>query len=180
VDSAAWQSVGTAPPQDQYLSKNGGILVADVSSNNQYVTPSSVSWGGVALAAGAADYLYYSDMVNGTGSFAFGSSTCGPYSAPVGAYSAVRCKSSPAVNSVGPLLTLPAKVVPAGATITIAGTGFGAEQCAACRVTASNPQSTPQPTPLQVSSWSDTGIRAILPAYGRSSRRVSLAWCSSG
>jgi uncharacterized protein (TIGR03437 family) len=168
VDSVAWQSVGTAPPQDQYLSKYSGIIVADVSSINQYVTPSSVSWGGVALAAGAAEYLYYNDMVNGTGSFAFGSSTCGPYTAPIGAYSAVRCKSSPAVNSVGPLLTVPARVVQAGNTITIAGAGFGAEECPACRVTASSPQSAPQsapqPTPLQISSWSDTIIRAFLPA----------------
>jgi uncharacterized protein (TIGR03437 family) len=48
----------------------------------------------------------------------------------------------------------------AGTTITIAGAGFGAQQCGGCRVTASNPQS----TALQISSWSDTSIQALLPA----------------
>jgi hypothetical protein len=158
--SAAWQTVGTAPAQDPYLSQYGGIVVAGVNSGDQYVTPASVSWGSVALTAGAAGYLYYNDMVNGTGSFAFGSSTCGPYTAPVGVYSAVRCKSSPTVNSVGPLLTVPGRVVQAGTTIAITGSGFGAQQCGGCRVTASNPQS----TVLPISSWSDTSIGAFLPA----------------
>jgi uncharacterized protein (TIGR03437 family) len=157
---AAWQTVGTAPAQDPYLSQYGGIVVAGVNSDDQYVTPAGVSWGGVALTAGAVGYLYYNDMVNGTGSFTFGSSTCGPYTAPVGVYSAVRCKSSPTVNSVGPLLTVPGRVVQVGTTITITGAGFGAQQCGSCRVTASNPQS----TVLPISSWSDTGIQAFLPA----------------
>jgi uncharacterized protein (TIGR03437 family) len=160
LDSAAWQSIGTAPAQDQYLSKYGGMVVADVTSNGQYVSPSSASWGGVALTTGAAGDLYYADMVNGTASFAFGSSTCGPYTPPIGVYSTVRCKIAPTIYSVGPLLSGAARVVQAGATITIAGAGFGAQQCGGCRVTASNPQS----TALQVSSWSDTSIQALLPA----------------
>ena len=160
LDSAAWQSIGTAPAQDQYLSKYGGMLVADVTSNGQYVSPSSASWGSVALATGAAGDLYYADMVNGTGSFAFGSSTCGPYTQPIGVYSAVRCKAAPAVYSVGPVLSGAARVVQAGTTITITGAGFGAQQCGGCRVTASNPQS----TVLQISSWSDTSIGAFFPA----------------
>ena len=160
LDTAAWQGVGTAPAQDQYLSKYGGMVVADVNPNDQYASPSSVSWGSVALTSGAAGYLYYNDMVNGTGSFAFGSSTCGPYTQPIGVYSAVRCKAAPAVYSVGPVLSGAARVVQAGTTITITGAGFGAQQCGGCRVTASNPQS----TALQISSWSDTSILAFLPA----------------
>jgi uncharacterized protein (TIGR03437 family) len=160
ADSVSWQSVGTAPAQDQYLSKYGGMVVADVSSSDQYVTPSSVSWGSFALTAGAAGYLYYDDMVNGTGSFAFGSSTCGPYTQPDGVYSAVRCKAAPSIDSVGPLLSGAGKVVQAGAMITITGAGFGAQQCGGCGVTVSNPQS----TALQISSWSDTSIQAFLPA----------------
>ena len=160
LDTAAWQSMGTAPAQDQYLSQYGGMVVADLSSSGQYVSPSSVSWGSVALTSGAAAYLYYNDMVNGTGSFAFGASTCGPYTQPVGVYSAVRCKAAPSVHSVGPLLPGAARLVQAGTTITIAGAGFGAQQCGSCRVTASNPQS----TPLQIASWSDTSIGAFLPA----------------
>jgi uncharacterized protein (TIGR03437 family) len=160
ADTTAWQSVGTVPAQDQYLSKYGGMVVADVNTNDQYVSPSTVSWGSVALTRGAAGYLYYNDMVNGTGSFAFGSSTCGPFTEPIGFYSAVRCKFAPTIYSVGPMLSVPGSVVQAGTTITIAGAGFGAQQCGTCRVTASNPQS----TVLQVSSWSDTSIRAFLPA----------------
>jgi uncharacterized protein (TIGR03437 family) len=160
LNSAAWQSEGMAPAQDQYLSNYGGMVVADVNSNDQYVSPSSVSWDGVALTTGAAGYLYYNDMVNGTGSFAFGSSTCGPYTQPMGVYSAVRCKVAPVVYSVGPLLAGAARIVQAGATITITGAGFGAQQCGGCRVMASNPQS----TALQISSWSDTSIQAFLPA----------------
>lgn len=160
LDGAAWQSVGTAPAQDQYLSRYGGLVVADLNSNDQYVSPSSVSWGSVALTTGAAGHLYYNDMVNGTGSFAFGSSTCGPFTEPIGFYSSVRCKIAPVVYSVGPLLSVSGRVVQAGTTITITGAGFGAQQCASCRVTASNPQS----TVLQISNWSDTSIRAFLPA----------------
>jgi uncharacterized protein (TIGR03437 family) len=46
--------------------------------------------------------------------------------------------------------------VQAGGAITINGMGFGA-QCAACGVTAGS-------SALQVSSWSDTTIQAVLPA----------------
>ena len=160
--SSAWQSVGNSPAQDQYLSKFGGMVVADVSAAGQFVSSlSGVSWGSMALSAGAASgELYYSDFLSGTGSFSFGNSTCGPFTETAGVYSAVRCKGGPAVHSIGPLLPGPGKVVQAGTTITISGTGFGAQQCGTCRVTASSPQS----SALQISSWSDTAIQAMLPA----------------
>jgi uncharacterized protein (TIGR03437 family) len=158
--TSAWQSVGIAPLQDSNLARYGGVVVGDLSSNGQYVTPSSVSWGSVPFAQGAAASLFFHDLVSGTGSFNFGASTCGPYSAVAGMYSAVRCKFAPTIYGVAPLLSGNGKVVQAGTTITIAGTGFGVQQCATCRVTASNPQS----TTLQVSSWSDSVIRAVLPA----------------
>jgi uncharacterized protein (TIGR03437 family) len=160
ADGTAWQTVGTAPAQDQYLSKYGGMVVADVNSSDQYVSPSNVSWGSVGLTVGAAGNLYYADMVSGTGAFGLGSSACGPYTQPAGIYSMVRCKLSPSVYSVGPLLSGTGRVVQTGTTIAITGAGFGAQQCGTCRVTASNPQS----TVLQISSWSDTSIAALLPA----------------
>ena len=161
LNSAAWQSVGTAPAQDQYLSRYGGMVVADVNPGDQYVTPLSVSWGGLALTAGAATALYYAEMISaGMGTFSFGSSTCGPFTETAGVYSAVRCKFGPAVYSVGPLLSGAGRVVQAGTTITVTGVEFGAQQCGACSVVASNPQS----TALQISCWSDTSIRAFLPA----------------
>ena len=160
LGSVAWQSVGTAPAQNQYLSEYGGIVVADVNSEDQYLTPSSVLWGSVVLTPGAAGYLFYNDMVYGTGTFVFGSSGCGSWTETAGVYSAVRCKGYPIVSSVGPLLSGAGRVVQAGTTITVTGVEFGAQQCGACSVVASNPQS----TALQISSWSDTSIRAFLPA----------------
>jgi uncharacterized protein (TIGR03437 family) len=163
LNSAAWQSVGNAPAQDANLSQYGGMVVADVNSSDQYVVPSGVNWGSVKLTPGAASELYYDDFVSGTGTFNFGASTCGPYSETAGVYSTVRCKLSPSINSIGPLLPGTGRVVRAGGTITISGVGFGTEQCSTCSVTAANPAS----TPLQVSTWSDSTITADLPAsYG--------------
>jgi pimeloyl-ACP methyl ester carboxylesterase len=162
MDSSTWQGIGNSPAQDQYLSKYGGMVVADVNASDQFVGGlSEVSWDSVNLADGAASgELFYKDFVDGSGSFTFGSSTCGPFATTAGIYSAVRCKFGPSILSVGPLLSGSGRVVQAGTTITISGTGFGAEQCAACQVTASNPES----TTLQVSSWSNTVITALLPA----------------
>jgi uncharacterized protein (TIGR03437 family) len=161
LNSTAWQAVGNSPAQDQYLSKYGGMVVADVNSTDQFVGGlSEVSWGSVNLSDGAASgELFYSDFVDGTATFAFGASTCGPYTETAGLYSRVRCKFGPSVFSVGPLLPGSGRVVQAGTTITISGAGFGT-QCAGCQVTASNPQA----TALQVSSWSNTAITAFLPA----------------
>jgi uncharacterized protein (TIGR03437 family) len=164
MSTSAWQAIGNAPAQDEYLSKDGGIVFADVSASDQFVGGlSGVSWGSLNLTNGAASgELFYNDLVTGTASFAFGSSTCGPYTATAGVYSTVRCKLAPSVSSVGPLLPGTAKVVQAGMTITISGTGFGAQQCATCQVTASSP-----PTALQIQSWGDTAITAFLPvSYG--------------
>ena len=161
ANTNAWQSIGSAPAQDKWLSKYGGMLVADVSANDQYITPSSVTWGGVTLTAGVSNpQFFYNDLDTGTATFNFGSSTCGPYTESIGFYSIVRCKAFPAIASVGPLVSGAAKVVQAGAAITIKGTGFGNQQCSSCKVTAANPQS----NTLQVSSWSNSSIQAFLPA----------------
>ncbi len=171
MNSTGWASVGTAPAQDAYLSQYGGIVVADMNASDQYVVPSSVSWGTVKLASGAASELYYVDFVSGTGNFNFGTSTCGPYSETAGVYSAVRCKSSPSIHSIGPLFTGAGRVVQAGGTIAINGVGFGAQQCSTCKVTAANPTS----TSLQVYSWSDTTITANFPAsYGFGIATISV------
>ncbi len=161
LDGAAWQNIGTAPAQDPYLSKNGGMVVADVNASDQYVTPSSVTWDATALTSGAAGDLFYDDLVlAGKANFALGATVCGPYTEAAGIYAAVRCKSSPAISSVGPLLPGIAKIVQAATTVTITGSGFGAQLCSACSVTASNPSA----TALPVVSWSDTAISALLPS----------------
>ncbi len=161
LNTTAWQSIGNAPAQDKYLSRYGGMLVADLTASDQYITPFSVSFGNITLTAGVSTpSLFYNDMDAGTATFNFGTSTCGPYTEPIGFYSIFRCKAVLAISSVGPLLSGTARLVQAEAPITIAGTGFGAEQCASCRVTAANPQS----TTLQISNWTNTSIQAFLPA----------------
>jgi hypothetical protein len=42
MNGTAREGVGNAPSQDSYLSKYGGMVVADINSSNQYVTPSPV------------------------------------------------------------------------------------------------------------------------------------------
>lgn len=160
MDTAAWQNIGHAPAQDVNLSKWGGLVIGGLNSVDQFLTPASASFGTDALSDGAASYLFYNDFVAGTGNFALGPMTCGPFTEPVAYYTALRCKDAPYVNSVGPLLPGAATLVQAGSTITIVGGGFGSSQCSGCSVTASNPQS----MTLQVSSWSDTSITAFLPA----------------
>lgn len=177
LNTTAWQSIGNAPAQDYYLSRYGGMVVADISASDQYITPSSVSWGNVTLTAGVSTPdLFYNDMDAGSATFNFGSSTCGPYTEPIGFYSIVRCKALPAIASVGPLFSGTAKVVQAGAQITIEGTGFGSEQCGSCRVTAANPQS----TTLQISSWSNTSLQAFLPASFSGISQIAVTTASGG
>jgi uncharacterized protein (TIGR03437 family) len=160
LSEMAWQGVGIAPAEDAYLSKYGGMVVADINSGNQYVSPNAVSWGAVTLSQGGASELYYNDFVSGSATFNFGTSACGPYTETAGRYSTVRCKMAPSIYSVGPLLPGTARVVQAGGTITVSGFGFGATQCPTCRVAAENPSA----TNLQVLSWSDGIITAVLPA----------------
>ena len=159
MSGSGWQSVGVAPSQDSLLSQYGGIIVADVSSANQYLVPSSVSWGTVKLSQGAASELYYTDFVSGSATFNFGSSTCGPYAAVAGRYSTARCKFAPSIYSVGPLLPGSARVVQAGGNITISGVGFGVP-VRELRVIAANANA----VNLQVLSWSDSTLTAQLPA----------------
>ena len=160
MDTTAWQSIGSAPAQDQYLSKYGGLLAAEVNAPNEYVPAASVTWNGVNLTAGPSPYFFYADFVNGTRTFSFDGSTCGPFTEPVGFYSAVRCKFGPRITSVGPLLAGSGKTVQAGGMITIQGSGFGS-QCGACTVTISNGLTS---TSTTIANWTDTSIQTTLPS----------------
>jgi uncharacterized protein (TIGR03437 family) len=167
MDGTAWQSVGNAPAQDPTLSHFGGMMVGELTAADRYVeTLRTVTWdSSTNLSDGVTNgELFYADFVApGAGSFsltASGSSptSCGPYTEAAGFYATFRCKTSPAISSVGPLTSGSAKVVAAGGNITITGVGFGAQQCPACGVTVASS------TALQVSNWSDTSITASLPA----------------
>ena len=164
-----WQSIGTTPATDPYLSQNGGTFFGLVTASDGYAADlSQVSWGTVQMATGGdISTIFYDDFVTGTGVFeassaSLGNIDCGSYAVTFGYFSAVRCKIDSTIFSVGPLLTTSPRVVSGGGTITISGNDFGS-QCNGCKVTALQAGSTTAQT-LQISSWKGSAIAAVLPA----------------
>ena len=165
-----WQSIGGTPAADPYLSVDGGIFFGMENQTGSYVMDlTAVAWGDNALTDGGnTDVQYYIDLVSGAADFiatstSLGTIDCGgPFTAPVGYFAAARCKIDTAIYEVGPLTGSPGRIVASGGTITITGNDFG-DQCTSCQVLAIPVNSTTQ-TALQVSSWSNTSISAMLPA----------------
>jgi hypothetical protein len=161
-----WASIGTSPSQDPYLSKYGGVLFGQLTAANQFIGDfTQVAFGTVPLqAGGATGSIFYNDFMSGTGTFqgastSLGTLTCGPFTEPTGYFFALRCKSTPILSSVGPLLSGGAgKVVISGGTITLTGSGLG-QQCSTCQLTVYPGGST-----IKAASWSDQTITATLPA----------------
>lgn len=161
-----WQSIGHPPSLDTagYLSQYGGFIFGETSAAGAQINLGQAAFGSVNLQnSPSSDGLFYNEFVSGTGNFTTstpGAISCGPFTEPPGYYSAVRCKPSPQISNVGPLLqNAPGWVVASGAAITISGIGFGQTRCSACQVLAY-----PGPVALQISSWSDTAITATLPS----------------
>jgi uncharacterized protein (TIGR03437 family) len=168
-NSAVWSSasLSTTPAQNTYLAQDGGIYFGWENAADQYVTDlTQASFGTVSLESGRkSGSLFYDEFVKAgagtleTTSKSLGSINCGSVTEPPGFYTVWRCKSSPAISSVTPLLAGAAgSVVQSGAIITINGVGFGATQCSTCQVSIS------PGTILKISSWSDAAISALLPA----------------
>jgi len=160
-NNPVWASYGHTPNQDPVLSQWGGIYFAQASAADQYLSLSKVTWGTVPLLnAGATNEFFYDEFAKGAGTFQETSGspgTCGPFAELVGYYTVRRCKFSPVISSVTPLLpNTTARIVQSGATITINGSGFGQSLCSACQVLAGS-------MPLQISSWTDQTITAFLP-----------------
>jgi uncharacterized protein (TIGR03437 family) len=167
ADSADWASatISTTPPEDSFLSQYGGLYFVEEKATPEYVVDvSQVSFGSMPLQVGGATGFYFSEFIKGTGTFqatsaSLGILSCGPFTVPLGYYYPLRCKASPVISGVTPLLpNTTAKLVQPGTNITIAGLGFG-QLCTNCKVLA-NPGS----VALQVSSWSDQAIAVFLPA----------------
>ena len=160
ANTTAWQSVGS-PNQTQY---GGAYFALENAAGTQYTPFSSVTWGTVPFGSGWLDTIFYNEFISGSATFSATSTanqttTCGPFTASGGYFSAFRCKFSPVISSVAPLLpNAPGWVVESGGGITIGGVGFGS-QCSTCQALAY-----PGPSPLSVSSWSDQTITAFLPA----------------
>jgi uncharacterized protein (TIGR03437 family) len=160
--TSTWQSVGTTPATDLYLSVDGGAFFALLNSTGSYVTDlTQVIWGTLTLIGGEdAGTIFYNDFVAGTGMYeatsaSLGTIDCNAVTEVVGYAAPERCKLATTIVSVGPLENSAARQVAAGSAITINGEDFG-DLCNGCKVTA-NGQS------LSVSSWSETSITAQLP-----------------
>lgn len=167
--NAAWQSIGTTPASDPYLSVDGGAFFGLLNSTGGYVQDlTRVVWGTLTmLAGGDTDVIFYNDFSSGTGTFeatsqSLGTVDCGSVTEAVGYFAAARCKIDTTIISVGPLLSTAARQVAPGSTITITGADFG-PLCNGCDVTATAAGSTSAQV-LSVSSWSSTSITAKLPS----------------
>ena len=168
--TTAWQSIGSTPSNDPYLSRYGELYFGMVNSSDNYVSDlSGATFGTVNLTAGAdAGTIFYVDFVFGTGilignSASLGSINCGSFTEPLGFASTPRCKLGAAISSVGPLTGTGGKAVNAGSAITITGSNFGSSQCNGCRVVAA-PAGSTAGQQLNITAWSNTSIKATLPA----------------
>src|SRR5580704_16840716 len=164
-----WQSVGTTAATDPYLSIDGAMFFAMVSSTDSYVSDiSSVTFGTVPLVNGGdTNTIYYTDFVAGTGaltvqSASIGTVDCGTLAEPLEFTSGLRCKLGLLIIDVGPLTGTGGKTVNAGSAITISGSGFGS-QCTGCKVIAT-PAGSSTSQQLTTTAWSTTSITANLPA----------------
>jgi uncharacterized protein (TIGR03437 family) len=164
-----WQSVGTTPATDPYLSIDGAMYFALVNSTDGYVADiSSVTFGTVPLVNGGdTNTIYYADFVAGTGaltvqSASIGTVNCGTLAEPLEFTSGLRCKLGLLIIDVGPLTGNGGKTVNAGSAITISGSGFGS-QCTGCKVIATLAGSATGQQ-LTTTAWSNTSITANLPS----------------
>jgi uncharacterized protein (TIGR03437 family) len=164
-----WQSIGTTPATDPYLSKNGGMFFALLNGAGAFASDlTQVQWGTLQLTNGGdTNVIYYDDFVAGAGAFqatstSLGRVNCGSYTQAFGYFSALRCKLNAAIFSIGPLVSTIPRVVSAGGTITIAGADFSSK-CINCNVTATPAGSSSAQT-LQINAWTNTSITAVLPS----------------
>jgi uncharacterized protein (TIGR03437 family) len=164
-----WESIGSAPSTDPYLSQYGAMYFALLNNSGSYVSDlTQVIWGTLQMQNGGdTDTIFYEDLLNGTGildasSQSLGTADCGSYTQAFGYFSTVRCKLNTVIVAIAPLLSVPGRVVSSGSTITINGYDFGT-QCNGCKVVATPAGSTTGQN-LQVTSWTNTAIAATLPA----------------
>ena len=167
ADTPDWQSIGTPPSQNQYLSQLGGMFFSASQAGGQIVTDlTQASFAGTALSSGgAAGTVFYDEFVSGSGNFqavstSLNTVSCGPFTEPAGFYSVFRCKSGPQITSIGPLISgTAARVVQSGRPITISGSVFG-PSCGSCAVVFN-----PGNIALEISNLSDQTITAALPNF---------------
>jgi len=165
--NSSWQSIGTTPATDPYLSVYGGMFFGALNSSGAYVTDlTQVTWGTTQLNAGGDQgTIFFNDFSSGTGSYSatsqsLGSIVCGSVTEATGYFATPRCKIDTTIEDVGPPANLPGRVINAGSAITINGADFG-YLCNGCQVVATPTGAAG--TSLAVSSWTNTSITAQLP-----------------
>jgi uncharacterized protein (TIGR03437 family) len=178
--NTTWQTTGTSPSADQWLSTNGGGYFAMQNVTAGYVTDlSSVTWGNAAMTDGGNfGTIYYTDFVTGNvasdftaTSSSLGTYNCGALQVQIGTFASYRCKLNLAIScppgsttckgAVTPTTT-PGTAVTSGSALTIAGEDLGT-QCGNCKVYAT-PAGATSPTTLSVSNWTNTAITVTLPS----------------
>jgi uncharacterized protein (TIGR03437 family) len=179
--NTTWQTTGTSPSADEWLSTNGGAFFALQDITAGYATDlTSVVWGNATMTNGGNfATIYYIDFVSGTVASDFiATSTslganinCGSLKVQIGSFAAYRCKLNLAIScapgstscsgAVTPTTT-PGVAVTSGSTLMIAGEDFGT-QCSNCKVYAT-PAGSTSPTTLSVTNWTNTAISVVLPA----------------
>ncbi len=162
-----WQSIGSTPATDPYLSMDGGTFFAMVNQTGNYVTDMNlVLWGTLPMVmGGAAGTIFFNDFVSGSGAYqassqSLGTINCGVVPQAVGYFAAARCKLNTAIISIGPLANVPGRVINAGSAITLVGADLGF-LCNGCKVTATPPGGSA--VSLSVSAWSTQSITVQLP-----------------
>lgn len=167
--TSTWETVGTTPATDPYLSVDGGAFFALLNSKGAYVTDlTQVVWGTLTLIGGEdAGTIFYNDFVAGSGMYeatsaSLGTIDCNNVTEVIGYVAPERCKEFTDIISVGPLASTLPRVVTQGAAITINGEEFS-YLCNGCKVVAT-PAGSTSPQSLSVSSWNNTTIVAQLPA----------------
>lgn len=179
--NTTWQSIGSTPANDQYLSTNGAMFFAVQAGNGAYLQDlTQVTYGSVQLNGSttgtntgisggtSAGTIYYTDFVFGSGLFtatssSVGSINCGTLTMPAGFTAAIRCKLGAALVSVTPLSTTATGwAFTAGATISLNGANFGG-LCNGCQVLAT-PAGSSTSVKLPIVSWQSNAITVKLPA----------------
>jgi uncharacterized protein (TIGR03437 family) len=175
-----WQSIGTAPSADKWLSSNGGGFFAMQNVSAAFATDlTSVTWGNAAMINGG-NYgtVYYIDFVSGNvasdfmaTSASLGTYDCGALKVQIGTFASYRCKLNLAISckpggasctgSVTPTVT-PGTAIAAGSSLVIAGVDLGS-QCGNCKV-YSTPAGATAPTALTVTSWTNSAITVTFPS----------------
>lgn len=188
ANTTFWQTIGNSPSEDQYLSQNGGILMAAKDAQDIYFNDLlSVSMNSIPLSPGPSNSLtgtYFDNWLT-AGSYnlsVLSESTgtiTGSWSEQAGGYVSVFFKEGPVVQSVISQLSTgqPGLTVASGSGVAINGIGFDSTSV----VTAAGVQiSTSSISPHLIMAYLPASIQGLVPirvitSAGQSSINILVA-----